>query len=1460
MRMKFLRATEDTTVVLVYPTTLQQYRQAFGILGGSEPAAEKEDADPAPEWSRPLRMAYVVTSSTQRHLWGLPDLAVSGRDVVDEARALELLQDAARRPWAVDGLFPSPSGAAGSRSSARASAAPWIDALRLAVARGGAGVDCAVTGGLDAAGLPADVREAVSKRLAAVLESGFDRAETEIGRAELALALPWSIGGPQRFDRDHVARTLDAAHAAHDGAKEGIVRFLASCPQSRDLLTFEGPCPRPPAEKKACPALIARAAAPGPGGSVLCLAGPAGIGKTSLAKAVARALGRKCVSVSLAGKRTARLIRGFRSAGAGSIIGGLRGAGVNNPVFILEAVDRVPDDGDDVGPLLGLLDPARRADFRDEYLSAPVDLRGVLWIATATDVDAVPERLRAFLTVIELPPYTEREKLEIATRHFLTRPFACRAPAAGGVLALESPPAPPAAADAAPPSSAPPRVFADLAVSSAEELESLWSDPSEAVEKGAAAGWRTAASRGDVRFEPDAVIRIIREYTDEAGVTQLEARLAEACRRVLPLRSPPPAVVGAAGLPALLAGGGPADALPPAVRQAIATERERLRGESKGDLTLTNTWIEWLEHLPWTKRNDVPIELARTREVLDAAQAGLDDAKERIIEYLAVRRRNPGGAGAVLCLLGPPGVGKTSLAQAVARALGRAFVKLPCGGLRDETCMRGHNRTWHKAQPGSILRELRRVGYRDPVFVLDEVDKIGPDPAAVLLEVLDPEQNARFRDSFVELPFDLSEICFITTANAWDRIPAPLRDRLEVVELPGYAEDEKVAIAKSHLVPVENRAAGLIPSPVEFTDGALREIVRGHTREPGIRQFNRCVKALCRKVALGRETGDAALDRARITVREVRRWLGAGAGADDALDGLHRRLDAPALPPEVRSKGRQVSDRLSASGLAPADPEYVRLRTYLACLADLPWNREAVAEPDLAGVRAELDRTHAGLDAAKERLLDHVAAHLLAPGAPGPVLCLKGPGGVGKTSLARAFAAALGRPCAWIECGELADAAALLGEPGRGPGRVVQELRRVGARNPVIVLDELDRLGDRDGLPTALLELVDAGARTRFRDRYLDVEFDLSGAVILATAAALRPVPAMLRERMAVVELPGYVMDEKKAIAARHLLPTALREHGLAAGDVEFAEGAVDAVVRGYAPEPGLWSLLSVIRTLCRKAARRRAEGDASKAVITPETAAAMLGTPTFIEVDVRERTRAPGVAVGLGWTGYSGDVLFVEAGRMPGAGRLTLTGSLDGEFKESVRTALSWLRANARRYRIDAAVFARTDLHVHVQSVAASNGGVSAGLAVAVALASSFTGRPVRGDSAMTGELTLSGHVLPVGGLQEKVLGAVRRGLTRVVLPRRNLPHYERDVPGDVRSRITVHPVSRVDEAIDLVLGPAPPAVDAAGAVEPAVPRGPADAAAEPAARRGPAAGPDRTGTDPAVPAAGPRLQRGVE
>ena len=359
----------------------------------------------------------------------------------------------------------------------------------------------------------------------------------------------------------------------------------------------------------------------------------------------------------------------------------------------------------------------------------------------------------------------------------------------------------------------------------------------------------------------------------------------------------------------------------------------------------------------------------------------------------------------------------------------------------------------------------------------------------------------------------------------------------------------------------------------------------------------------------------------------------------------------------------------------------------------------------------------------------------------------------------------------------------------------------MGVRNPVFVFDEIDRLEKDSALSAALLEVLDWGQRATFRDRYLDVPFNLSEALFVATAAHLRGIPPALRERFAVVGVPGYTEEEKQVIAVEHLLPRVLGVHGLRREDVRVTEPALRAVIRGYTGEPGLWSLTSALSTLSRKVARRRAEGDESVVEITPDTVAGMLGAPPSRHVDIAERTRRPGVAVGLGWNLDGGDVLFMEVGRMPGTGELTLTGALGDLMKESARAAMSWMRANAERYGVDPAFYKDMDFHLHVQADGGSKDGVSGGTAMVAALASSLTGRPVRGDLAMTGEITLSGQVLPVGAVKEKVLAARRRGLTSVVLPRQNEQEFNEELDEDVRRQITVHVVDRIDELLDLVL-----------------------------------------------------------
>ena len=1365
MRVKLLR-DEDATVRLVYPSTAAEYDEAFETLGAL--AGPAGDGGP----DRPGD-SYVVTTESQRAQWQLPDLLSSGgARVVDESEAFDLLceSDAAA-------LLSRPAAAGDSVQEA-------LDALTAPDPRLEQVIEA-----LERIDLPGTVCETLRLELRRTLASrGVGKV---VDRAQRVLRLPWSRRSPARFDASGVSLALERAHGGSGRERARLVEALGACPQSTGLLTMEGARDgRGVAATGTPPALVVRPttiAAPVP-----CLAGPSGTGKTSLAVAAAAALGRAHVPVALNGKDPERLLHGVEGGRAGRIVEGLCETGVNNPVFVLEGIDRVDDEA--AGVLLDVLEPQRRRAFKDAYLDVPFDLTDASWIVTATDPGRIPAPVRKWLAVIELPGYSLEEKLDIAQRYLLTRPFAGRPPSSW--LSPES------SAAAAEPAGGPsgPVVVSDVSVSSLRELES--SRPASLPPAATGEDWRQAACTGAVCFEPEAIRRVIEGHTNESGVWELSSKLSAICRWVVergPAGRQGPEMVTPAVVRAVLGDGEP---LPAAVRAAIARERRRLSdGSSDAAAAKTNDWIEWLQHLPWTRRSEAASDLAGARAALHAGHAGLDEAKTRILEYLAVRRRNP-RSGAVLCLAGAPGVGKTSLARCTAEALGRGFVRLACGGLRDESDLRGHNRTWRDSQPGWILRELRRVGSRDPVFVLDELDKIDRAPAAVLLEVLDPEQHKAFRDAFVELPFDLSEVLFITTANEVSAIPPALRDRLEVIELAGYSEAEKVSIARTHLVAAENRAAGLSARPVRFTSGALRRIIREHTSEEGVREFARCLRTVCRKVALGLETGDASLVRERITARQVHAFLGAPASdRKDELDGLRARLAAPALPAAVRERGRQVLARLSA--WSPADPEHVRAREYLQCLEGVPWTVRAAPTVDLARARALLDGGHASHAAVKERLLDYVAVRLSNPGIPSSLLCLLGAPGVGKSSLARLVASALGRPCAWVNCGGLGSASALHGTRGERPGRVVEELRRVGVRNPVFVLDEVDRLDETGAAASALLEAVDPPPGAAFRDRFLDLPFDLSEALFVATASNLGSVPALLRERMRVVELPGYAESEKRDIAARYLLPGLLRLHGLSADQVEVSDEAVGAIIGGYTREAGVWRLAAVLDEVCVKVVRRRAEGDAAAVEVTPAKLAGLLGAPRHRAAEVAGRTGRPGVAVGLCTTTGAGEASVIEASRMAGSGALTLTGGLGESMQESARAVLSWLRANAERYGVDPDFPRDTDIHLHVGG--GPGDGTSGGVTMAAALVSVMTGRVVRGDVAMSGEVTLSGQVLPVGGIAEKLLAAHRCGLAGVILPRGNEREVDEEVGEALRRAVEVHYVTRVDELLALALEPAP-------------------------------------------------------
>jgi len=547
----------------------------------------------------------------------------------------------------------------------------------------------------------------------------------------------------------------------------------------------------------------------------------------------------------------------------------------------------------------------------------------------------------------------------------------------------------------------------------------------------------------------------------------------------------------------------------------------------------------------------------------------------------------------------------------------------------------------------------------------------------------------------------------------------------------------------------------------------------------------------------------------REQLKAIQKELGEGDDQTRDAEELQQKIDAAGMPEAVRKEAQRELDRLSKMPVAAA--EYTVSRTYLDWLVTLPWQKRTDEVIDLPKTKQVLDADHSGLEKAKDRILEYLAVRKLNPAVKGPILCFVGPPGVGKTSLARSIARSMGRTFVRVSLGGMRDEAEIRGHRrtyiGALPGQVIQGLRRAESKNPVFILDEIDKLGsDFRGDPaSALLEVLDPEQNSTFRDHYLDVPFDLSEVLFITTANVLDPVPPALRDRMEVLEIPGYTEEEKLLIARDHLVQKQIANHGLTPEQLTLIDGALRTVIRGYTREAGVRNLEREIGALCRKAARRRAEGDESPLTITPEVVVDMLGAPTFLDEEIEERTKEPGVAIGLAWTPAGGDVLFIEASRMAGASTLTLTGQLGDVMKESARAALSWFRAHAGAYGADPDFFKNAEIHLHVPSGAIPKDGPSAGVTMVAALASELTRRPVRGDIAMTGEITLSGRVLPVGGIKEKVLAARRVGIREVILPRQNEKNVNEDLTEELRRELTIHYVQSVDEVLLLALTPAP-------------------------------------------------------
>jgi ATP-dependent Lon protease len=627
--------------------------------------------------------------------------------------------------------------------------------------------------------------------------------------------------------------------------------------------------------------------------------------------------------------------------------------------------------------------------------------------------------------------------------------------------------------------------------------------------------------------------------------------------------------------------------------------------------------------------------------------------------------------------------------------------------------------------------------------------------------------------------------------------PQELRIAIEGVQSPAALAD--LAAAYMDIPPAEKQEILETVGLVERLDKVSRLLAHR-------------LEVLKLSAEIGRQTRASIDERQReMLLREqmsaIQKELGEDSGNSQEIAEFAKAIDEAGLPEDVLAQAKKELRRLQR--MPDASAEYGMIRTYLDWLIELPWKAPESPPIDIAEARRILDADHFGLEKIKTRILEYLAVRKLAPEGKAPILCFVGPPGVGKTSLGQSIARALGRPFVRASLGGVHDEAEIRGHRrtyiGALPGNIIQAIRKAGSRGCVMLLDEIDKMGSGiQGDPaSAMLEVLDREQNNTFRDNYLAVPFDLSRVVFIATANMMDTIPGPLRDRMEVISLAGYTAAEKLQIANRFLLRRQLEANGLKDDQAVVAPEAIAEIIKSYTREAGVRWLEREIGRLLRHAAVEIAEGKTTKVEIGPAQVTEILGAPR-IENEVAMRTASPGVATGLAWTPVGGDILFIEAARTPGAGRLILTGQLGDVMKESAQAALSLVKGHAVELGVDPSVFEKSDIHVHVPAGATPKDGPSAGVAMYMALASLVTGRKIRSDTAMTGEISLRGLVLPVGGIKEKVVAAAGAGLTRVMLPARNRRDYD-DIPADARDRLEFVWLERVEDAVAAALEDAP-------------------------------------------------------
>ncbi|HTQ41122.1 MAG TPA: endopeptidase La [Polyangiaceae bacterium] len=682
-----------------------------------------------------------------------------------------------------------------------------------------------------------------------------------------------------------------------------------------------------------------------------------------------------------------------------------------------------------------------------------------------------------------------------------------------------------------------------------------------------------------------------------------------------------------------------------------------------------------------------------------------------------------------------------------------------------------------------ILQGLTRIR-------LDEIQQAAPYLKAKVVRL--DEQTAA-DDEAEALSMSLRDIAK-QVIQLMPELPREAGSLIDSIQAPGALAD---LVAANLDAPVDEKAQLL--ETIDVKD-RIRKVLKLLTRQLEILKMRERINSQI-KEEMGKNQREYVL---RQQLKAIKEELGEDEGDQGDLDGLEERIAKANLPQEAEQVAKKQLKRLRNMQVGSA--EYTVVRTYLDWIMDLPWHLQTPDNMDIGSVRKVLDEDHYGLEKVKKRILEYLAVRKLKKDKKGPILCLIGPPGVGKTSLGKSIARALGRKFVRISLGGVHDEAAIRGHRrtyvGALPGQIIQGMKKSGTINPVFMMDEIDKIGhDFRGDPAAaLLEVLDPEQNNTFADHYLEIPYDLSNVMFVATANVADPIPAPLRDRMEILEIPGYTRREKLAIAKQHLIPKQLEEHGITKAQLDITDKAVDLVIDHYTREAGVRTLERQIAGIIRGVAVKIAEGDQTPRKIDDEDQVREFLGPQKYTSEVAERTEEAGVATGLAWTSVGGEILFIEATRMYGSGKLQLTGQLGDVMKESAQAALSYVRTNAERFGIAKDFLEKSDIHIHIPAGAMPKDGPSAGVTMFTALVSMLTSIRVRHDVAMTGEITLRGRVLPIGGLKEKVLAAHRAGIKRVLVPERNKADLD-EVPAEVKNDLEFVFVSKMEQVLEAAL-----------------------------------------------------------